>query len=444
MAKYKTEPLKCWGKAKELREEVYDRIAKARDEGTMIVAGGTESALALPAGFDMEFLGGEPYGASCTFIGIKDQSKYMKFFEAAEAAKFPRDMCSYMRLGFGSFLCNSYAFGGTYPKPTFNLQTHICDTHGKWYQIMSEMEGVPYNCVDYIPFEWETEHESEESKNLKRTYLKDQMLDVIDWMEEVSGKKFDDEKFINAVNWECESTNLWAQCCMVNRSVPAVMDENMMFSLYVIAVLMRQRKASVEFYKELLDELTDRADRGIAACEEERIRLLHDSQPPWHSLELFRYMQKKYGAVSIGASYSFGLSGGWAFDEKQDTWLPADPPKAAGVELTTREEACEWYANWLLDYHVVLKSLRYSGEGKNKRMHDLIKNWKVDGVVIHLNRGCEGTAVGQMEMRYYFAENNIPSMTYEGNHADRREFDLPRTKAKFDTFMETLGVKEIK
>ena len=63
MGKYKTEPIKCWAKAKELRRSVYEHVAKARDDGKIIVAGGTESMLALPAGYDMEFLGGEPYGA---------------------------------------------------------------------------------------------------------------------------------------------------------------------------------------------------------------------------------------------------------------------------------------------------------------------------------------------------------------------------------------------
>ena len=76
-------------------------------------------------------------------------------------------------------------------------------------------------------------------------------------------------------------------------------------------------------------------------------------------------------------------------------------------------------------------------------MLDLVKNWKVDGVIIHLNRGCEGTAVGQMEVRRFLADNNIPSMTYEGNLADDREFDLPRTISKINTFMETLGLKKL-
>ncbi len=443
MAKYKAEPLKCWKKAKELRNEVYDQIAKARDKGKMIVAGGTESAISLPAGFDMEFFGGEPYVAGCAFMGKNDSGKYMKYFEAAEAAKFPRDLCACMRLSIGSLLCNSYAFGGVYPKPAFNLQTHICDSQGKWYQIMSEMEDVPYNALDFIPYEWEVENESEESKNLKHKYLKDQMLDIIDWMEDITGKKYNDEKFINALNWECESSSLWAQCCILNRNIPAVMDEKMMHSLYVIAALMRHKEASVKFYKELLYELKDRAERGIAALADERLRLLFDGMPPWHSLEIYRYMEE-FGGVSIGSSFSFGVSGGWAYDSKQDTRIPAKPPIEAGVELKTRENACSWYAKWLLETNTVLRSLRFSGRGKNRHILDLARKWRADGVLIHLNRGCEGTAMGQMEIRSFLAENDIPVITFEGNHADVRDFDLPRTQATISTFMETLGLSKLK
>lgn len=442
MGKYKTEPLKCWGKAKELRANVYERLARARDEGGMIVGGGTESLLAIPAGYDMEFLGGEPYGASCAFAGKYDPRKCQALFEAAEAASYPRDMCAYMRIGIGSLLEDRFLFGGKYPKPTFNLQLHACDTHGKWYQIMSEIEGVPFDAIDYVPYLWETENESEASQKLKRDYLVGQMLDVIDWMEKVTGKPFDDQKFINAVNWECESTSLWAQCCMLNRSIPAVMDEKMMFTLYIIAVLMRQRKEAVEFYAELLEELKDRQERGIAAFADERFRFIHDSQPPWFALEIFRHLEE-YGAISVGAHYSFGLSGGWIFDPGQDTWLPAKPPKEVGVALKTREEACEWYAHWILATQTILRSLRFSGSGKNKRTLDIIKNWQADGAILHLNRGCEGTAVGQMELKSFLSQQGIPCMTYEGNLADTREFDLPRTITKIDTFMETVGLKKL-
>jgi len=103
------------------------------------------------------------------------------------------------------------------------------------------------------------------------------------------------------------------------------------------------------------------------------------------------------------------------------------------------KEACEWY----LAYHTLLRSLRFCARGLNKRVLDIIKNWHTDGVIIHLNMGCEGSATGQMELNYFLSEQNIPSATYEGNMADVREFDYERTIAKINTFMETLGLEKL-
>ncbi|MFH1351423.1 MAG: 2-hydroxyacyl-CoA dehydratase family protein [Pseudomonadota bacterium] len=443
MGKYKTAPIRCWDKAKELRASVYDRVARARDSGKMIVVGGMDNMVSLPAGFDMEYLGGEPYGASCAFAAKYDPKAVMERFEAAEAAGYPRDLCAYARLGLGSLLIGKYLFGGPYPKPAFSIQTHVCDTHGKWYQIVSEIEKIPYYSIDMVPFLWEMDNESEESKRLKTEYVKNQLLDAVEWMEKVTGKEFNDEKFINHVNWECESTSLWSQCCMLNQAIPAPMDEKMMYSFYILPLLARHWKETVEFLTELRDEIKDRVKNGIAAVENEQVRLMHDSQPPWFKLELFRHLEKKYGAVSVGAHYSFALSAAWAYDPEKDTWLPAKPPKEAGVELKTREEACEWYANWYLAYQTILRSLRYCGYGLNKRVFDIVKNWHINGVIIHLNRGCEGTATGQMELYRFLTERNIPCVTYEGNMADVREYDHERTISKIETFMETLDVKKL-
>ena len=38
-------------------------------------------------------------------------------------------------------------------------------------------------------------------------------------------------------------------------------------------------------------------------------------------------------------------------------------------------------------------------------------------------------------------EAGFPVMTFEGNMGDEREFDVGRTTARIDSFMETLGVK---
>ncbi len=60
--------------------------------------------------------------------------------------------------------------------------------------------------------------------------------------------------------------------------------------------------------------------------------------------------------------------------------------------------------------------------------------------MLHYNRGCEGLSLGIAENRLALIEAGYPVMTFEGNMGDEREFDLARTMARIDTFMETLGL----
>lgn len=440
--KFKDAPIKVWEKAKEIRLNVYKDVAEAKDKGKLVVGGGTEALIVLPCGFDHAYFGGEPYGASVSFLSRENPGLYQQIVESCEYAGYPRDLCAYMRNYIGSMLVNKYAFGGPFPKLDFCLQGDFCDTHGKWYQIVSEIKGYPYFVIDMVPYQWDSEGESEKSKRLKIDYMVNQIHDAIEWMEKVSGRKFDDEKFIQGVKNEFESTSLWAQICLLNRAIPAPLDEKSMFSFYILAVLARPKKEVVDFYRELLDETKYRVENQIAANPYERFRVISDSQPPWYALEIFRLLEH-YGVVSLGAHYSFGLSGGWEYREEEDTWNPAKTPPERGIELKTRDEAARALAEWWLATGTICRAVRHSGKGKNKRILDIVDKWHVNGVIIHLNRGCEGMAAGQMEVAYALSKAGIPVLTYEGNHADPREYDEARTFARVEAFMETLSLEKV-
>lgn len=440
--KFKTAPFRVWKKAKEIRMKVYKEVAEAKDKGKLLIGGGTESLIAIPTGFDHAYLGGEPYGASIATLYNEDPALYQKIIEASDYAGYPRDLCSYMRNYIGSILVDKYVFGGQFPKLDLYLQAGFCDTHCKWYQIASEINGIPYFAIEMIPYEWETHPESEKVKKLKIDYITNQILDAIDWMVKITGREFNDEKFIQSCKNEFESTSLWAKICVLNRAIPAPMDEKSMFSFYILAVLARPWQEVVDFYKELYAEVQERVDSQIAANPYERFRVISDSQPPWFGLDLYRLLER-YGVVSVGAHYTFGLSGGWEYSEKEDTWNPAKTPMEAGVPLKTREDAARALAEWWLKTGTVCRCVRRSGPGKNKRIFDIIDKWHVNGVIIHLNRGCEGMAVGQMELASALLKKGVPTLTYEGNHADAREYDKTRTFARIESFMETLGLEKI-
>ncbi len=111
-----------------------------------------------------------------------------------------------------------------------------------------------------------------------------------------------------------------------------------------------------------------------------------------------------------------------------------------GVKITTRDQALRVLADWNLSkpewQHF------YDPNLKTEMMLQIAKQWKLDGVMLHLNRGCEGLSCGIMENRLGIAKAGVPIMTFEGNMGDEREFDEKMVMTRIDSFMETLGLQE--
>ncbi len=428
MAEYRTEPLKCWPKAKELRLKYYKDYQQAHEKGGLRWTGGAWSFDAIPAGLgrDVYNITGEPYAASVAF----DRKLSLECLEAAEAKGWARDLCSYMRNYWGSMYLGKYAFGGEYPNPDFCFQDHICCSHGKWYQHVAEYKKIPYFCIDVSVGPYKDIDEN------RLMFVVNQMHESIEWLEKVTGRKYQDELLIEAVENETRSTSTWAEVCCLNMAKPAPLDEKTMYSLYVHGTLAKHNKEIADFYEELRDEVKYRVDNHIAAVPNEQCRLMSDTQPPWGFLKVFRYLEK-YGAISVGSLYTFGLIGIW--ENKPDgTWGPRTTPMQKGEKITTRDQALRVLADWNLSkpewQHF------YDPNLKTDMMLQIVKQWQLDGVMLHLNRGCEGLSCGIMENRLGIAKAGVPVMTFEGNMGDEREFDEKRVMVRIDSFMETLGV----
>ncbi|MBI4296865.1 MAG: benzoyl-CoA reductase, bzd-type, subunit O [Chloroflexi bacterium] len=428
---YKTEPLKCWQKAKDLRTKYYQDYATAHERGALRYLGGAWNFDAIPKGLKTEVhsLTGEPYGASCA----ANTAFSARALEKAQSYGFAKDICAYCGNYLGSVLLDEYVFGGPVPKPNFIWQSHLCCTHSKWYVNVNELEGgLPMYSVDLAagampPFEKLTPAKIE--------YLAGQLLDGIDWLTKVTGQEFDDEKFIQAVKYSQNSMYKWSRACELNQHIPAPLGERQMFSLYVLGTLDKASKEVSDFYDELCDEVEDRAKRGIAAIPNEKHRLMTDSQPPWAFLEMWTYLEKEFNTVSIGSLYTFSLEGSW--EVNQDGRLVPKVPIDPG---TTRESACRALAEYEL-YKPVYQSF-YHSDYKSRLMIMLARQWKVDGVILHMNRGCEGSSIGVPENRLALMKEGFPCLMIEGSMADERSIDKPGTYKRIQVFMEQITGKK--
>jgi benzoyl-CoA reductase subunit B len=427
--RYPTEPLKCWQKAKELRLKYYRDYAEAHNRGALRYIGGAWNFDPVPKGLSGEVysLTGEPYGASCAY-----NTEFSKrALEKAHAYGFAKDMCAYFRNYVGSVLLDEYVFGGPMPKPDFIWQSHICCTHSKWYENVSELEGgIPMYSVDIgagasPPFSELPAHRIE--------YVAGQLLDGIEWLQKVTGKTFDDQKFLQATKYYMKSMYKWAKVCELNQAIPAPLGEKEMFSLYVLGTLERASKETSNFYDELYEEVKDRVKRGIVAIPNEQIRLMTDSQPPWPFLDMWRHFEKEYNAVSIGSLYTFSLEGGW--EVREGRLLPKEP-----IDLgTTRESACRALVEYEL-YKPIYQSF-YHADFKSQLMVMIAQQWKVDGVILHLNLGCEGSSTGVLENRLALQKAGYPVLMVEGSMADEAQIDRASTFRKIQLFMEQFSDK---
>jgi benzoyl-CoA reductase subunit B len=436
MAKYKTKGLDCWGKAKELRAKYYKDYAEAHDRGALRWEGGAWTFDAIPQALEGEIhlLTDEPYGASIA----ADPKKQVRFLEAAEGKwGCARDICAYTRNYWGSIVLNEYAFGGPWPKADFIFQNSICCTHAKWLQVADEIDGgdIPYFCFDVGVGPYDKIGERQIN------YVVEQLHHGIEFLEKVTKRKIDDEKLIQNVDNTYRSCCYWAKTCMLNQTVPAPLDEKTIFSLYVLGTLEKSNKAFADFYeKDLYPEVKDRVANKIAAVANEQCRMLGDSQPPWSFLKIYRYLET-YGVVSVASLYTISLTGWWKIEN--GNIVPYPTLQEQGITIKDRDHALRLLAEAELKGKLQWAQF-YGANYKNDLSAMIVKQWKIDAAIIQLNRGCEGSALHQMEMKNALQKMGLPVLTYEGNMADDREFDEARTTRLIDLFVtETLGLKKI-
>jgi benzoyl-CoA reductase subunit B len=327
----------------------------------------------------------------------------VRYQEAAEGKwGCANDLCAYLRNYWGSIILNEYAFGGEWPHADFIFQNHICCSHAKWLQVAGEIAGgeIPYFCFDVGVGAYDKIGERQIN------YVVEQLYDGIEFLEKVTGRKIDDEKLIKKVHNTYDSSCYWSKACELNQAVPAPLDEKTMFSLYVLGTLEKS-----------------------------------NSQPPWGFLRVYRYLEQ-YGIVSNANLYTMSLIGWWTINEKGDM-VPYPTLEEQGVTLKTREDALRFLVEGEIKGKLEWAPF-YGATYKNDLTSRMVKQWKCDAAIIHLNRGCEGTAQHQMEMKIALQKLGLPVMTFEGNMADQRQFDEARTDRLIDLFVkETLGLKKV-
>jgi benzoyl-CoA reductase/2-hydroxyglutaryl-CoA dehydratase subunit BcrC/BadD/HgdB len=403
--------------------DYYRSMLTAREKGKKLAWMGASVPPELIRVFDIVPVGGEPYSATSN----ARPNLTLKFLQAAEKAGFSRDLCCYTRTFLGSILVHESPFG-PFPDPDFVISVKWdCNGHIYWWHNAARLTGKPFFIIE-SPF-------CEEGiKEYHLDYFVTQLKRLIGFLEEMTGKKLDEEQLIQNVNWAYQATELWDEILELCQAIPSPLNYKSFLTLMVPSILLRGTRTAVEYYQKLRDELAQRVREGISGIPEEKYRLIWINLPLWYNLNLLKQLDEA-GASVVASPYT--AMWGNIFTKTRHKGPDYDPSMyeykpPTNTDEALREMAKSWMGRTSFGDFQSLKNL----------LKWMVEGFQVDGVVSHDNRGCKVFPLGQMDLiRWLQEEYQLPVMTFEANHGDPTNFAEGQINTRLQAFLELLQNK---
>ena len=327
----------------------------------------------------------------------------------AEKAGYSPDICSYARCDFGALISGRTPVGKL-PKPDLLVCcTNICQTVLYWYRVLEEHFKVPLIIID-TPFLYR------EAQDHHVDYVKNQLENLIETAEKVSGKKLKFQKLKETLRLSKMATELWLQVIKRAKHIPSPISVFDQFIHMAPIVEMRGDAETVDFYAHMLKELDARIASGTAAVVNEKKRLLWDNLPIWYRLRALSELLAERGVSIVASTYT-------------NAWGELAP-------MMDPERPIESMAKTYL-YPILNRGVGH----KLRTMKTMIEEFKLNGAILHSDRSCKPYSVGQIDERNrLISEVGVPALLLEADHNDPRSYSEEQIRNRLIAFMEMLGV----
>ncbi|MBN1802070.1 MAG: 2-hydroxyacyl-CoA dehydratase [Candidatus Lokiarchaeota archaeon] len=352
---------------------------------------------------------------SATISAAKGQSK--GFIEIAEDEGFSYDLCSYFKTNIGVTSSNTIDMSvGGIKKPTFMLSSDvICDTHVDWFQVQSKRFNVPHFTID-VPHV--VSNTSNRQKHYFKKYVIEQLWDFINFMQEITHHEFDINKAREVAENSFDLSKIWQDIFELRKCVPSPLSTKDTFGGLFPLFTMPGLKSPIKLYKKMYKEAKQRVDEGIGALEEENYRLMFEGIPFWYNLKFFNFLEQ-YGAIIVYEPYTY------SFSKYMDPSITKDILLNSPVETMAQLMLSFWYI--------------YDLKTRVQKFQETIKNWKIDGVILHNNLSCRPNSCGLYDLKKHLMEDSdVPCLIIDGDMNDPRKLNSTQTINKIESFLELL------
>jgi len=396
-------PLKCASQLREIMTRHYflSRFAKGAKPVAWVSSGAPVELLRV---FDFYTVYPENHGALCGA-----QKMGPEICQEAENQGYHPDLCSYARIDLGHAFSGKTP-AGRLPRPDLLFcSNNICQTILYWFKELSHYWNIPLILFD-APYNFE------DIKQLDIKYMADQLEHMVPKLEAISKKKFSEKRFRDVIEIAKDSSELWGQVLATLKARPAPMTIFDAFVHLAPIVSLRGLPVAKHYYEVLLKELQDRVKNGIGAVRDEKRRLMWDNIAVWFKLRDWSLLFAQHGCNFVAATYT----NAWA---ETIHYLDPDSPFESMAKV----------------YSLVI--LNNNLKHRLNLMRQMIKDYHIDGLVIHSDRSCKPYSVGQYDMKKILAQElGIKTVVIEADMTDSRVYSEEQARTRLEAFFEALGL----
>ena len=382
-------------------DEHYQNALDAKKEGKLVCWATSICPQELLETMDIDVVYPENHAAA---IGARKCAP--EFIENAEGKGYSTDICSYARVNIGySNIKESLA--GNIPMPDLIFCcSNICNTVIKWYENLAKNLNIPLIMFD-MPFNHTFDVPEHSIK-----YMRAQIEHAIERLEQITGKKFDYDRFGEIMEISADTARWWRKATDLAKAKPSPLNGFDMFNYMAMIVCARGKKEGRDLFKLWHDELKEKIEKGLGPWKEgeEKYRIMWDGIACWPHLSDTYKILKKYGINMVTSTYP-------------ESWtIVYEKNDLDGMAKAYSSN----YANRNLVY----------GTGN---VIKLVQDFDLDGIIYHSNRSCKLMDFRQYEVQRRIEQaTGVPSVIFDGDQTDPRIFSLAQYETRVQALVEMM------
>jgi benzoyl-CoA reductase subunit B len=257
-----------------------------------------------------------------------------------------------------------------------------------------------------------------------RRYVIAQLKELISLCEDVTGRKFDVDRFRDVLKHTSRMNQGWKRVLELNRNQPSLFNAVTDGTVYLgVANGFRGTAEGSQYFEQLVEEMEYKAVNNIGTLTEEKYRLIFVGVPCYPIFRRFNEMFAEWGGTFLTSTYLMFASGGTNCGFEYDLNRPLES-LAEGLLISVRD---------------AMDNMFY----QDQVLIEMIDDYTIDGIVYHPIKSCRTVSTGLADnRRAVMAARDVPSLFIESDMMDRRVVSEAQLKNRIDAFFEGLASRK--